>query len=174
MYALKFIQKEPCNDESDHLFTYIYKFYSPDIRLHYVLRAEYHSGCVFTIKFSGNIADVPANLSIIARYRLMRDTDFCLRVSWNPGPNANITFQSLSQYPPVFGAPLNSTRFSFFNFVIQRWTVLSGMEVCVTKKGTFWPGCFSIKSNNRFTPPLTAPFTPPFTAPLTPSSGSLE
>lgn len=63
---------------------------------------------------------------------------------------------------------------SGFSSVIRRWMVLSGIEVCATKKGTFRPGCFSIKSNNKFTPPITPPFTPPFTAPLTLSSGSLE
>ncbi|MCW3109641.1 MAG: hypothetical protein JWQ09_4147 [Segetibacter sp.] len=50
-YILKFIQKQKCKDNSAHLFTLIYKFYSPVTRYFYVLRAEYHEGEVFTIKF---------------------------------------------------------------------------------------------------------------------------
>lgn len=50
-YNLKFIQKEPCKDGSAHKYTYIYKFFSPVTKLHYIIRAEYHSFDVFAIKF---------------------------------------------------------------------------------------------------------------------------
>lgn len=50
-YELKFIQKQPCRDQSFHLFTLIYKFFSPVTKYHYILRAEYHEGDVFAIKF---------------------------------------------------------------------------------------------------------------------------
>ena len=50
-YPLHFIQKQPSNDESDHLFTLIYKFYSPVTNYYYVLRAEYHKEDVFALKF---------------------------------------------------------------------------------------------------------------------------
>ena len=51
MYELKFIQKDNCKDGSDHLFTYIYKFFCTDIKLHYIIRAEYHNGNVIALKF---------------------------------------------------------------------------------------------------------------------------
>ena len=50
-YDLRFIQKQPCNDGSAHLFTVIYKFYSPVTKYLYVVRAEFHRGDVFAIKF---------------------------------------------------------------------------------------------------------------------------
>ena len=51
MYDLKFIQKDNSKDGSDHLFTFIYKFFCVDSKLHYVIRAEYHKENVFAIKF---------------------------------------------------------------------------------------------------------------------------
>ena len=50
-YPLRFIQKQICRDASDHLFTLIFKFYSPVTRYAYVLRAEYHQEQVFALKF---------------------------------------------------------------------------------------------------------------------------
>ena len=50
-YPLIFIQKQPCKDASAHLFTLIYKFYSPVTKLKYILRADYHEQDVFGIKF---------------------------------------------------------------------------------------------------------------------------
>ena len=50
-YDLIFIQKSACKDESAHLFTYIYKFYSPVTKYWYVLRAEYHESDVIAVKF---------------------------------------------------------------------------------------------------------------------------
>ena len=50
-YPLKFIQKEPCKDNSAHLYTLIYKFFSPITKFHYILRAEYHEEHVFAVKF---------------------------------------------------------------------------------------------------------------------------
>lgn len=51
MYNIKFIQKHTCKDGSDHLFTFIYKFFCADSKLHYIVRAEYHTENVFAIKF---------------------------------------------------------------------------------------------------------------------------
>lgn len=51
MYQLKFIQKHNCKDGSDHLFTYIYKFFCIDSKLHYIIRAEYHNENIFAVKF---------------------------------------------------------------------------------------------------------------------------
>jgi hypothetical protein len=50
-YPLKFVQKKPCRDNSAHLFTLIYKFYSPVTRYHYVLNADYYEENVFALKF---------------------------------------------------------------------------------------------------------------------------
>lgn len=50
-YELNFIQKEPCRDGSAHKFTLVYKFFSPVTRYFYILRADYHEGDVFAIKF---------------------------------------------------------------------------------------------------------------------------
>lgn len=50
-YELIFIQKQPVNDESSHQKSYIYKFFSPKTRLHYVLTADYHDNDFFAIKF---------------------------------------------------------------------------------------------------------------------------
>lgn len=50
-YSLNFITKEPSKDDSDHLYSYVYKFLSPVTKLHYVVRADYHKGDFFGVKF---------------------------------------------------------------------------------------------------------------------------
>ena len=50
-YDLKFIQCDKCNDESKHLSTKIYKFFSPITHYSYIIRAEYHELDVYAIKF---------------------------------------------------------------------------------------------------------------------------
>lgn len=50
-YELKFIQKQRCRDGSAHLYTLIYKFYSPVTRYFYILHADYHKEDVFAVKF---------------------------------------------------------------------------------------------------------------------------
>lgn len=50
-YALKFIQKQPSTDDSDHRFTLVYKFQSSKNKWNYIVRAEYHSGDIFAVKF---------------------------------------------------------------------------------------------------------------------------
>lgn len=50
-YPLRFIQREPCRDESAHQFSLIFKFFSLVTRYHYIVRAEYHTSHVFAIKF---------------------------------------------------------------------------------------------------------------------------
>lgn len=50
-YNLNFIQKRPCKDASSHLYTLVYKFYSPVTKYNYILHAEYHEENVFAIKF---------------------------------------------------------------------------------------------------------------------------
>lgn len=50
-YNLKFIQKRKCNDLSAHLFTIVYKFYSPVTKYNYIVNADYHEEDVFAIKF---------------------------------------------------------------------------------------------------------------------------
>jgi len=50
-YELKFIQRKKIKDDPDHLFSYIYKFFSPITKLNYVLTAELHDNDFFAIKF---------------------------------------------------------------------------------------------------------------------------
>lgn len=50
-YDLKFIQKTNCKDKSPHLFTIVYKFYSPVTKHSYIINADYHEENVFAIKF---------------------------------------------------------------------------------------------------------------------------
>lgn len=50
-YDLKFIQCDKCRDESPHLYTKIYKFFSPVTHYSYILRADYHKFDVYAIKF---------------------------------------------------------------------------------------------------------------------------
>lgn len=50
-YPVKFIQRQRSKDDSAHLFTLIYKFFSPKTKYHYIIRAEYHNEDVFAIKF---------------------------------------------------------------------------------------------------------------------------
>ena len=53
-YELSFVQKKNIR-ESNHIFTFIYKFYSPHTKLHYVVNADYHNEDVFAIKFYAKI-----------------------------------------------------------------------------------------------------------------------
>ncbi len=50
-YPIKFIQKDRCRDDSAHLHSHIFKFFSPKTHYHYIIRAEYHQEEVFAIKF---------------------------------------------------------------------------------------------------------------------------
>ncbi len=50
-YILNFVQKRICSDNSAHLFTTVYKFYSPATKHHYIINADYHEEDVFAIKF---------------------------------------------------------------------------------------------------------------------------
>lgn len=50
-YNLKFIQKSNCKDKSAHLFTIVYKFFSPITTYNFIINADYHEEDVFAIKF---------------------------------------------------------------------------------------------------------------------------
>lgn len=50
-YALTFIQQKKCKDDTKHLYTRIYTFYSPVTKHKYVVLAEYFECNVFSIKF---------------------------------------------------------------------------------------------------------------------------
>ena len=50
-YDIKLVQKRPCKDGSAHLFSLIYKFYSPVTKYFYILNADYHEGDFFAVKF---------------------------------------------------------------------------------------------------------------------------
>jgi hypothetical protein len=52
-YELKFIQRDACREEESggHLFTFVYKFYSPVTKYRYVLLAEQYECYAFAVKF---------------------------------------------------------------------------------------------------------------------------
>ena len=50
-YEVKFIQKQPSNDKSDHEFTLVFKFKSLKNKWNYIIRAEYPKGNIFAVKF---------------------------------------------------------------------------------------------------------------------------
>ncbi len=50
-YDLQFIQVQKVKDDSDHLFSFIYKFYSPKTKYRYILTADYNREDFFAIKF---------------------------------------------------------------------------------------------------------------------------
>ncbi len=50
-YNLNFVQKTNCKDKSAHLFTLVYKFYSPITKYNYIINADYHTEDIFAIKF---------------------------------------------------------------------------------------------------------------------------
>lgn len=50
-YELDFVQRQRCKDQTAHLYTLIYKFYSPITRYHHIVRAECHEGNFYAIKF---------------------------------------------------------------------------------------------------------------------------
>lgn len=50
-YEINFILKQPCNDDTNHQFTLVYKFFSPVTKYIYILHADYHNEDVFAIKF---------------------------------------------------------------------------------------------------------------------------
>ncbi|HWV74870.1 MAG TPA: hypothetical protein VN040_24290 [Pseudosphingobacterium sp.] len=54
-YELKFIQKKKIKDGTAHLFSLIYKFYSPITQLTYILTADYHKEDFFAVKFYAKI-----------------------------------------------------------------------------------------------------------------------
>lgn len=50
-YNLTFVQKRECKDDTKHLYTLIYSFYSPITTHKYVVLAQYYSCDVFAVKF---------------------------------------------------------------------------------------------------------------------------
>ena len=50
-YPIEQGQRKRIKDKSAHLFTCIYKFYSPKTKLIYIINADYHEHDVFAIKF---------------------------------------------------------------------------------------------------------------------------
>jgi hypothetical protein len=50
-YPIDFIQKRIAKDDSAHLYTLIYKFYSPITGYIYIIHADYHIGNIYAIKF---------------------------------------------------------------------------------------------------------------------------
>lgn len=51
LYPLKFVQRDCCRDDSDHIYRYVYTFHSPVTKLKYVLYADYFTTDAFALKF---------------------------------------------------------------------------------------------------------------------------
>ena len=67
--------KEYEEDDSEHLCTNLYRFTSTDNGLRYILRAEYHKGDVFGIKFYAK-----PHAKSKKKYSLLTNKGYALRV----------------------------------------------------------------------------------------------
>lgn len=96
-FALTFVTKEYETETSDHLFTLVYSFQSPETSLRYLVRAEYHEGHVFGIKF------YPKNFQLSnLKYSLSVNRGHSLRIFLTC---ASVIPLLLKEYPDVnFGA----------------------------------------------------------------------
>ncbi|MEX2484028.1 MAG: hypothetical protein WED10_05705 [Brumimicrobium sp.] len=74
-YDLIYIMKEYEEDDSDHIYSYLYRFVSTDNGLTYILRAEYHKGDVFGIKFYAK-----PHAKSKKKYSLLTNKGYALRV----------------------------------------------------------------------------------------------
>jgi len=83
-YDLQFIQKRRIKDGSAHLFSFLYKFYSPVTELQYVLTADYHEGDFFAIKFYA---------------KMHRKSDFKYSLVTNKGDVGNLLVTCLKSVP---------------------------------------------------------------------------
>ncbi|MEH6305581.1 hypothetical protein RYH73_08000 [Olivibacter sp. CPCC 100613] len=87
-YELQFIQKRRIKDGSAHLFSFLYKFYSPVTDLQYVLTADYHEGDFFAIKFYA---------------KMHRKSDFKYYLITNRGDVGNLLVTCLKCVPLLLG-----------------------------------------------------------------------
>jgi hypothetical protein len=85
-YPLIFVQKTPCHDTSSHLFTLVYKFYSPVTKYIYILHADFHEENVFAIKFY---------------VKNDRNSDYKYSKLTNKGDVANILITCLKSIPLI-------------------------------------------------------------------------
>ncbi len=83
-YELQFIQKRKIKDGSAHLFSFLYKFYSPVTELQYILTADYHEDDFFAIKFYA---------------KMHRKSDFKYSLITNKGDIGNLLVTCLKCVP---------------------------------------------------------------------------
>lgn len=100
-YPLIFVQKRPCHDTSSHLFTLVYKFYSPVTTYFYILHADYHEEHVFAIKFYA---------------KKDRNSEYKYSKLTNKGDVANILITCLKSIPLI----LNDYPNASFGFIGSR------------------------------------------------------
>ena len=67
--------KEVENDASDHIYTHLFRFKSTHTTLNYLLRAEYHKGDVFGIKFYAK-----THQKSNKKYSLLTNRGYALRI----------------------------------------------------------------------------------------------
>lgn len=87
-YELTFIQKKNIKDGSDHLFSFIYKFYSPVTKLNYVLIADCHANDFISIKFYP---------------KCYRKSDYKYNLIVNRGDLGNIVITCIKVIPILLG-----------------------------------------------------------------------
>lgn len=127
-YKIRFIQKEPCRDESAHLYTLVYKFFSPVTRYFYILRADYHEHDFFAVKFyckkdkrsdnkyskvinKGDIGNILITCAKIVPYLLI---DY---------PNSSFGIAGARTIDPVsktIETYYNNQRFRLYNYIIPK------------------------------------------------------
>jgi hypothetical protein len=100
-YPLTFVQKRLCRDNSAHLFTLIYKFYSPATKYTYILHADYHEENVFALKFYA---------------KKDRHSDYKYSILTNKGDIGNILITCLKVIPII----LYDYPTAFFGFIGSR------------------------------------------------------
>lgn len=100
-YDLQFIQKRKVKDGSAHLFSFLYKFYSPITELQYVLTADLHEGDFFAIKFYA---------------KMHRKSDFKYSLVTNKGDIGNLLVTCLKCVPLLLKTYPNAS----FGFVGSR------------------------------------------------------
>ena len=125
-YELKFIQKKPCKDGSDHLFSLIYKFFSPVTRYIYILHADYHRDDFFAIKFyckKDRHSDFKYS-KIINKGDIGNILMTCIKIVpilLNDYPNASFGFiasRSIDDATQKVESYINNQRFRIYSYLI--------------------------------------------------------
>lgn len=109
-YPIQFIQTKPVRDETAHCRTYVFKFFSPVTKLHYIALAEEHLYDFFALKFYS---------------KKDRKSDFKFFKIINRGDVANIIVSAAKVIPEILKIRNNAS----FGFVGARSVDLESNRV---------------------------------------------